>query len=196
MARSVFVSFLLEIHFDTATIFIYAFSPLQITVQAHGLLVLLSIIGIAVLIVIAAKFLPRRGMSALQRTYRNVSQWSIGVKVFLLISAFVFLLLALVPILQSAATRQKMAVWGGKSEYAIPLLIEKSGSQTPPNQSPWRESYVQCSDQQALLLIYSDDKAYYLLCKSTENSNEGYVFEVRREFGLSSVRFASAGYEQ
>ena len=94
MARSVFVSFLLEIHFDTATIFIYAFSPLQITVQAHGLLVLLSIIGIAVLIVIAAKFLPRRGMSALQRTYRNVSQWSIGVKVFLLISAFVFLLLA------------------------------------------------------------------------------------------------------
>jgi len=48
-----------------------------------------------------------------------------------------------------------------------------------------------CSDQEALRLIVSDGKVYYLLCKSAENEGEGYVFEVRHEGGLASVRFVS-----
>jgi hypothetical protein len=90
-----------------------------------------------------------------------------------------------------------MQVWTGKTEYAIPLLMEKSKSETttPKQQSSWLESYVECSNAQALILIYSEEKAYYLLCKSNENSDEGWVFEVRRQFGLSSVRPASAGGE-
>lgn len=186
-----------EIYLDTTTIFIYAFSPFQIAAKAYGIWVLLGIVGIAVLVWIVARFIPRGWKAAFKHARHKTSQSSIGIRIFLLIIAFVFLLLALLPILQWAAIRQKMQVWAGNGGYIVPLLHEEASKQTAPSQpSPWRESYMQCSDQQALLLIYSDEKAYYVLCKSNEDSNEGYVFEVRRDFGLSSVRFASAGGEQ
>jgi hypothetical protein len=107
-------------------------------------------------------------------------------------------LLSLIPFLQWAAVQQKKQVWAGERSVSIvALLVEGSKPKTGSDPTPQlRESYMQCSDQQALLWIFSDEKAYYLLCKSVHNSNEGYVFEVRREFGLSSVRFVSAGEQQ
>jgi hypothetical protein len=99
--------------------------------------------------------------------------------------------------LQSAAFQKKQEIWSGNANYVLPLLIGEAGRPASSNQDllSWRDrfakSYVQCSDQEALRLVFSDDKVYYLLCKSTENANEGYVFEVRHEGGLTSVRFAS-----
>jgi len=90
-----------------------------------------------------------------------------------------------------SSKRNKYGKEGLKS-LSFHLLGEGSKVGTDPSPQ-LRESYMQCSDQQALSLIFSDEKAYYLLCKSVENSDMGYVFEVRRGFGLSSVRFVSAG---
>ena len=74
----------------------------------------------------------------------------------------------------------------------VPILANETLALDDPTLS-LRESYLKCSEKQALLLIYANEKVYYLLCKSVENDKEGYVFEVRRESGLSSVRFVSSG---
>jgi hypothetical protein len=208
-----------EIHFDTATIFIYAFSPLQIAVKTYGFFILSIAVGglaiIALIIWLTGWIFPRLKL-ALEYYYRisrvKVSGASAWLKIFLLFVIIVIFLLVLVPVVKWAAMLQKTQVWAGHAEYIVPLRLDDSKSQaatesktqgtdqkSQPAPNPtlfWRESYAQCVAQQALLLIYADDKAYYLLCKSVENSSEGIVFEVRREFGLTSVRFASFGDRQ
>lgn len=82
------------------------------------------------------------------------------------------------------ATRR---VWNGKAISAVALVKNE------PNPDEWRTQYAGCSKSQALLLIYADDKAYYLLCKNSDASTDGTVFEVRRDNGLSSVRYVAKG---
>jgi hypothetical protein len=190
-----------EIHFDTPTIFIYSFSPVQIAARAYGLWAVLGIIGAAVLAWLLVR-LAKRGWrvalaSLLHRLRHEASQAPVGVRICSLIVVLVLFLLALVPFLRWAAAQEKMQLWTNNSEYVVALLgAGPKSTESPPPASPWLESYKQCSDAQALLLIYADDSAYYLLCKATASSSDGYVFEVRREFGLSSVRFTSAGGQQ
>jgi hypothetical protein len=208
-----------EIHFDAATIFIYAFSPLQIAVKTYGFYILSIAVGgvaIVALIIWLTGWISPRLKLALEYYYRisrvKVSGASTWLKIFLLFVILVLFLLALVPVVKWAAILQKSQIWAGHAEYIVPLRLDElksqaatesqaqvtdQKSQSAPNPTLfWRDIYAHCVGQQALLLIYADDKAYYLLCKSVENSGEGNVFEVRREFGLTSVRFASSGDQQ
>lgn len=190
-----------EIHLDTSTVFIYAFSPLLIAAKAYrswGASVTLFAVIVAVVLFIT-KLIPHKHKRATKQIYRWLrDKVPFGVKTALLIIGLLIVLSALVPVVEWAAIQKKKQVWAGERPVSIvAMLVEGSKPKTGTDTAPQlRESYVQCSEQQALLLIFSDEKAYYLLCKSVENSNEGYVFEVRREFGLSSVRFVSAGDQQ
>jgi hypothetical protein len=183
-----------EIHLDTSTVFIYAFSPLQIVVKAYWPWVAPSIVIVVAVVLIITRLLPHKGKAATKQIYRwTRDKVPIGVTALLMIIGLLILFSALVPVVKWTAIQQKKQIWKGRTEISIvPLLGEGSKVGTDPSPQ-LRESYMQCSDQQALSLIFSDEKAYYLLCKSVENSDMGYVFEVRRGFGLSSVRFVSAG---
>lgn len=187
-----------ELHLDTPTIFIYAFSPLQIALRAYGWWVLGGVLGLAFLLWVIQKMLPQRWSIRLRKRFKwmreKVAQLPPWVTPLSMLVTFFAVLLALVPLARWAADRQTMRVWASQVGYVIPLLAHDTKSQPATEESsPWHDSYKKCSEQEALLLIFSDDKAYYVLCKSSENSKEGYVFEIRRETWLSSVRFASMG---
>jgi len=193
-----------ETHFDTSTIFVYSFTPLQIFVKVWWACILWVAIGALVLGFLLARFLPNAWNASFQQLRGRILQASIGAKISVLIlGLLVFALLILVPVARWAAFEERAQIWMGKGFNIIALLKEgaksreaQGGSKPPETKDPpsrWLQSYVECSEQEALQVIFSDDKAYYLLCKSVRNANEGYVFEVRRELGLMSVRFVSAG---
>ena len=186
-----------EIHLDTSTVFIYAFSPLAIVVKAYWPWIApLTVIIVAVVLIITT-LMPRKSRNEIKQIYRWVrDKVPIGVTTLLMIIGLLIFLSALVPVVKWAAIQQRKQVWAGERPVSMVVLVEGSKPKAEADPAQVRESYMQCSDQQALLSIFSDDKAYYLLCKSVENSDVGYVFEVRREFGLSSVRFVSAGGQE
>jgi hypothetical protein len=180
-----------EINFDTSTIFIYAFSPVYILVRSHLLATLFVIACFVGLILVIGIFLSHYW----QIFCRQLRRLPIAVRVLGSAVVFIFILLALIPFLQWAAFREKIQIWNGGGEGLLPIIEESSMQQSTAKDFLWRneyiKSYLQCSDQGALRPIFADEKVYYLLCSSVTNGNEGYVFEVRREDGLKSVRFVS-----
>jgi len=56
--------------------------------------------------------------------------------------------------------------------------------------SAWYDSYKRCAGRRGLDLIFADKDAYYMLCISSVDDSSALVFEVRRDAGLASVRFA------
>jgi hypothetical protein len=190
-----------EIHLDTSTVFIHAFSPIQIVLNDWRIWVGPAIFGVAAAVAvvgITSKLLPPDIKMRVQATGVWLTDGSaLGIKLVMLISVLVIISMILKPVLKWAALQQQIKIWAGQAEVIVPL-VDSPGEKA----KPWtltdpslrqRESYVQCRNEQALLLIFSDDKAYYALCKSRENSDAGIVFEVRREGGLASARFASPG---
>jgi hypothetical protein len=185
-----------ELNFDTTTVFIYAFAPIQIFAKNHWLLTLFGILAAFILFFIVPICLPIHAPTI----SRGLSRWSGRIPIFakILFGAIVFvaLLIGLLPLLRSAALQKKQEIWSGNANYVLPLFVGDAGQAASASQDlSWRDnfikSYMLCSDQEALRLIFSDEKVYYLLCKSEENGDEGYVFEVRHEGGLASVRFAT-----
>jgi hypothetical protein len=181
-----------ELNFDTATIFIYAFAPIQIIVMNHWVLAIASVMSIIILFLVIPLRLPI--------VLAGLREWSGRIPIFskILVGAIIFIvfLFGILPLLRSAAFEKKQEIWSGDANYVLPLLIGEAGRPASTKQDlSWRDrfinSYTQCSDQEALRLVFSDEKVYYLLCKSAVNGNEGYIFEVRHEGGLTSVRFAS-----
>jgi hypothetical protein len=189
-----------EIHMDTPTIFIYSFSPLYKLAMSYGLH-FLFVIGGLLLIWAAVGYLPHRIAAPVKFGYEKatgVISKSVAAKLFVFVVASIFVALSLLQVSKITAIQASDRLW--KDEGAantLALISEKdakpSAGLTKFPYSQWRASYDKCVDEQALLLIYSDDKAYYFLCKSKINKNEGLVFEVRRELGLVSVRFAAGG---
>jgi hypothetical protein len=201
-----------ELHFDNATIFIYAFAPVYLTLQGYWWLILLTLVAVLIVILGIRKLFHREWL--LVRT--KFGNLSTALQIFLLILALLCVLVTLAPWLQWAAKEKRTQVWEDRGEYAIGLATgerkdiaagavspglasrkrNRSAASAASPQSVlgfWQDSYKACSEKQALLLIFSDEKALYLLCKSVEDPNQGTVFEIRREFGLASVRFASSG---
>jgi hypothetical protein len=190
-----------EIHLDTSTVFIYALTPIQIVLNEWRTWIGPAIFGIATAVVlfgITLKLLPRDIKMQVQAIGVWLTDGSApGIKIVMLTVGLVIALIILQPILEWAAQQKQMKIWAGQTEVIVPLVDspgdekDKPGTLIDPAWHRQRESYVQCRNAQALRLIFSDDKAYYALCKSRENSDAGIVFEVRREGGLASARFAS-----
>ena len=114
-----------ELHFDTTTIFIYAFAPISIVLRAHWLIILLVIVGIVVLLAVIARFVPG-GWSSLKHSLRwlrgKFGSLPIEIQTLLLIAGLICFLLLLAPILKSSAQRRRDEVWAGRAEYVIPLV--------------------------------------------------------------------------
>lgn len=184
-----------ELHFDSATIFIYAFAPVYLTLQGYWWLILLIVVA-AVMMILSIRKLFHRQWLLVRTKFGNLST---ALQIFLLIIALLCVLVILAPWLQWAAKEKRAQVWEDRGEYAIGLASGERKDSAAGAASPqsslalWQDSYKECSAEQALLLIFSDEKALYLLCKSVEDPNQGTVFEIRREFGLVSVRFVSSG---
>jgi hypothetical protein len=193
-----------EINLDTSTVLIYAFSPISIAAKSYRIWLGPTIFAFAAAVVCftaLSKIMSRNARIRARLVYRRLTTGTalttkLAVAMLLLIVVFMFF----IPVLRWAAAQQRSRIWAGQAETIVPFLTEKTKSEekagprllTDP-MSQIRESYIQCSAQEALLLIFADDKAYYVLCRSVESSNEGIVFEVRRETGLMSARFAAAG---
>jgi hypothetical protein len=197
-----------ELHFDNATIFIYAFAPVSLALQGRWWLGLPIIAAIAILLVGIRILFQRQWLLA--RT--KLGNLSTTLQILLLVISLLCLLILLRPWLEWAAQQKKAQIWAGSGEPVIALITGEGKAASPsaatsgatasgavPPQgtlSVWRDSYNECGAQEALSLIFSDEKAFYLLCKSTDDPSQGTVFEVRREFGLTSVRVASSGGRQ
>jgi hypothetical protein len=150
---------------------------------------------------ILSKAMSRRAKIRASLIYRwFIRGTAVPTKLALAMVVLIVAFLCFIPVLRWAAAQQQSRIWAGRAETIVPLLTEKSKSDeksgpkllTDP-MSQLRESYIHCAAEEALLLIFADDKAYYVLCRSVESSGEGIVFEVRREIGLTSARFTSAG---
>jgi hypothetical protein len=179
-----------ELNFDTSSIFIYAFSPIYILITSHWIIVLLVIACLAALILIIGVCFSR----AWHHFCGLLRQLPIALRILGSAVLFIFFLVALIPFLKWAAFRQKLQIWDSNATV-IPIVEPSSIQQSANRELSWRDNYIKsynaCSDQGTLIQIFSDDKVYFLLCKSVENTNEADVFEVRREGGLKSVRFVS-----
>ncbi len=177
-----------EVHIDTPTIFIYSFSPLQVVFKRYGLCLLLILFLLAVLYFVLVRIFPR-----LAKASRRLSAWlaKTGTVLRICLTLAVLLLLALLsaPVVSWAADQASARIWTGKGANAVAITAKK-GSRTF---GALRAMYNKCGADQSLILVYADDKAHYLLCKSSVDDTQGVVFEVRRELGLVSVRFVSGG---
>jgi hypothetical protein len=182
-----------EIHLDTSTVFIYALTPIEI-VLGPAIFVIATAV---VLFGVTLKLLP----PDIKMQVQAIRMWltdglAPGIKIAMFTVGLAIALIFLQPILKWAAQQKQMKIWVGQAEVIVPLVDspgddkDKAGTLIDPAWRRQRESYVQCRNAQALRLIFADDKAYYALCKSREDE-VGIVFEVRREGGLTSARFAS-----
>jgi hypothetical protein len=194
-----------ETTLDTSTVFIYAFSPISVIFKHYRIWLGPTILIIAPAVFLVAVLSPLVSHDV-KKWIRDRLRWimdlPLAAQLVVAAVAFVIVLWAFIPVLQWAAMQHVSKVWKGEAETVIPLLADKGKSDEKTtlasrrfidSTSKLRESYVNCSFQKAFLLIFSDDKAYYLLCRGLENSTDGIVFEVRRDNGLTSARFVTSG---
>jgi hypothetical protein len=109
-----------EIHLDTSTVFIYAFSPLPIVVKAYWPWVAPSIVIVVAVVLIITRLLPHKGKAATKQIYRwTRDKVPIGVTALLMIIGLLILFSALVPVVKWTAIQQKKQIWKGRTEISI-----------------------------------------------------------------------------
>lgn len=170
-----------ELDLGIETIFIYAWPPIKILVSSYWY------VGVGLFALLASlRWLDKRyGLAlgaSLSRLRLNIGQASLVAQGLYLFVTLILIAFLLTPLIQLAAARQADQKW----EYdgiLIQALLSESDRKLAQH-----ANYRLCSERRALDLIIADRDSYYMLCKSAINQVNAAVYEVRREFGLTSVR--------
>jgi hypothetical protein len=179
-----------ELDLEIQTIFIYSFPPIRTFLGLYWVWIAIGILVVSISIALARRFANeavKKRLSALWKRIRGASPIAQGLGLF---AALLFLAILAVPIIRSEAVEAASQKWlteGVRIEAMVKPLEAKE-------QSPWYDNYEQCANRRALDLIFADKDAYYILCKSTVDERSAIVFEVRRDVGLTSIRFVQREY--
>jgi hypothetical protein len=159
-----------ELDFGLETIFIYSWPPIARLARMHWLLMILCL---AVLLVLIG-WLNGRTWSPFRRV-------PFVAPVLCLVAAIAVVGFILTPFIADSARHQADEKW---TRQGIP--IDAIVHDPDPKQSQY-VNYRVCADRDGLDLIIADRDGYYMMCRS-RIEQEAVVYEVRREFGLVSVR--------
>jgi hypothetical protein len=172
-----------ELDLDVQTIFIYSFPVIRALIDAH--MAWITVFALAlVLAVLFALILPRAWIEAAERRARLAAPWILALVVFIAIPVAAAWS---IPGIRSTAHGAADRKWTSEG-VAMDAALHRGDA---AGKVRWERNYRECASRRALDLIFSDKAAYYLLCASTVDKRSALVFEVRREGGLSSVRFVT-----
>jgi hypothetical protein len=183
-----------ELKLDLQTIFIYSYSPVRILIYVLCLywwLLVVVIVLATILFMVVRRLLPAERIWHRVTTYVPASP--IIRTLIVVIAVVIIAPLVLVPWARWAATRAASRVWAGAAQQVVAVVSEKDFVDEKDQSASSLSNYRQCQNRAELGLIFSDDQAYYLLCRSLDDPNTGLVFEIRRGGRLASVRFTDRG---
>jgi hypothetical protein len=189
-----------ELQLDTQTIFIYSFSPFQIIIQRYWIRLGLIALGLTIL-VIALVWIARKYLSSTRRaTLRAKAGQLIGAVAALppalygfigIIAALVFLALLVAPVVRWSAGISVAQRWDGLGARVQPILPSEIKPSMWHQRFYWHENYERCGERRGFEFIFSDQSAYYVLCRSSVDPDTGIIYEVRHNVGLVSVRYVN-----
>lgn len=172
-----------ELDLDIQTIFIYAYPPIRLLWLSYWGWALLAVLVLFVSILVVRKVTTPATRSWLAGWIRGTTVLGQGLRLFVVISLMAVLLVQVVrPYAVQAADRK----WVSEGVRLEALVKDPDGKE----KSAWYDSYKRCAGRRGLDLIFADKDAYYMLCISSVDDSSALVFEVRRDAGLASVRFA------
>jgi hypothetical protein len=179
-----------EIHLDTSTVFIYAFSPLAIVVKAYWPWIApLTVIIVAVVLIITT-LMPRKSRNEIKQIYRWVrDKVPIGVTTLLMIIGLLIFLSALVPVVKWAAIQQRKQVWA--SERPVLWLFWSKAPNRKRKQTQRRFVKAICN-----VVISRPSYRYFLMTRPTiccARVSKIAMWVMCSKFDVSSVfhRYAS-----
>jgi len=182
-----------ELSIDTQTTLIYSFSPMSVLFFGYwkDLLVLFCIVA---LIVFIDGWFGFPTFRQLARYARPLATAAMALPTVLQLAAVIaattlVFLLVITPAIRWSAERVADRFWTGTGVIIDPVVKADDAKAA----GKWHSNFQGCGDRRGLELIYSDQSAYYVLCKSTVAPNVGIVFEIRRKGGLASIRYAERG---
>lgn len=193
-----------ELKLDLQTIFIYSYSPVRTLISvllSHWLSLALSLVLAGILFMVARRFFPAKLARRISHLVNErKAAWSSRLPESPIMRALIFILalvvvapVVLVPWARWAATMAASRVWTGVAQEIVAVVSEKDYVDDKDQGASWLSSYRQCQNRVELGLIFSDDQAYYMLCRSQDDPKTGLVFEVRRKGRLASVRYLDRG---
>ncbi len=172
-----------ELELDLQTIFIYSYPPIRMLWLSYWGWVLLGVGALASGIWVVRLRTTPAARNALARWIFGVSTVSQGLRLFFAVSILAVLL---VPAVRTNAVQAADRKWVSEGIRVEAIVKEPEKGE----KSAWYESYKRCASRRALDLVFADKDAYYMLCISGVDESSGIVYEVRRDSGLASVRFA------
>ena len=183
-----------ELSIDMQTTLIYSFSPMSVLFYGHWkeLLVLLGIVALIVFIDGWFGFATFRqvGRYASPLASMAMALPTVLQLAAILIGTMLVFLLIITPAIRWSAERVADRFWTSTGVRIDPIVKAEDAK---GRNSKWHSNLQGCADRRALELIYSDQSAYYVLCKSPAAPGIGIVFEIRRNGGLASIRYAERG---
>jgi hypothetical protein len=201
-----------ELKLDTATIFIYSYSPIYDVISKH--IVIASLLFFILLLTIFTTFFDE----ILKGLIKNLRKWSLPVRaqwftyrrvsslrplariMYITVVLFLFILIVinfiLIPIARWSAKDTANQKWSGDTRSVTVNLNKEAvnlNEEAKANSSELVDDFTACQNRGGLVVIFSDEETLFLLCRSPDDPRTGSVFEVKKDKGLVSSRYVVAG---
>jgi hypothetical protein len=183
-----------ELNLDLQAVFVYSYPPIRASwaeIIKHSVWSFIFV-AVAVLFIFVCRYIYFTWWPTSNSVLKQVLNPTSVEKAFMFVLALVLTLyFFIVPLAKWSALDVAAHLWAGTGRQMVAVVNEKDYIDDNDERSSWLKSYRQCQSRRELALIFANENAYYMLCRSKDDPNTGLVFEVRRETGLASVRYAN-----